>query len=61
MKNLISLSDIRFTYDLVHSKMHYKGMSIDEACDAVEATFDGSQPEGLFQAVKAYHIQRMAS
>lgn len=56
-KNLqpIPLSDIKWTYDLVHSKMFYNGLSFDDACKAVESTFNGSQPEGLFEAVKAYH------
>lgn len=51
----ISGKDVRWTYDLVHSQMHYKGLSLDEACKSVEATFDGTQPKGLFEAVKRYH------
>lgn len=61
MKNPIPLTDVRFTYNLVHSQMFYNGLSLDEACEAVEATFDGTQPEGLFDVVKAYHIQRTSS
>ena len=51
----IALEDIRWTYSQVHSQMHYNGLTLDEACIAVEKTFDGSQPKGLFEAVKAYH------
>tara|TARA_Y100000114_G_scaffold127375_1_gene123988 strand:- start:6003 stop:6128 length:126 start_codon:yes stop_codon:yes gene_type:complete len=39
--------------------MHYNGLTLDEACKAVEATFDGTQPEGLFEAVKQYHAHCM--
>tara|TARA_R100000152_G_C6703647_1_gene132630 strand:- start:504 stop:698 length:195 start_codon:yes stop_codon:yes gene_type:complete len=57
--NPVPLADIKWTYSQVHSKMYYKGLSLDEACKAVEATFDGSQPKGLFKAVKLYykHLQ----
>tara|TARA_R100000426_G_C4776712_1_gene93058 strand:- start:449 stop:640 length:192 start_codon:yes stop_codon:yes gene_type:complete len=55
----VPLSDVRWTYDLVHSQMHYNGLTLDEACKAVEATFDGTQPEGLFEAVKQYHAHCM--
>lgn len=57
-QNLISLEDIRWAYNLVHSKMHYKGLSIDEACQVVFEQFDGSQPAGLLEAVKSYHAFR---
>lgn len=59
-QNPVPLSDVRWTYDLVHSQMFYNGLSLDEACKVVEATFDGSQPAGLFEAVKQYHAFRMA-
>ena len=58
---VIPLEDIRFTYNLVHSKMFYKGLTLEEACKVIEATFDGSQPEGLFEAVKAYHAHKLQS
>jgi hypothetical protein len=51
----VPLSDIKWTYDLVHSKMYYCGLSFDDACKEVEATFDGTQPQGLFEAVKGYY------
>ena len=57
--NLVPLADIRWTYDLVHSQMFYNGLSLDEACVAIENTFDGTQPQGLFDAVKRYHEFRM--
>ena len=61
MNNPIPLSDVKFVYELVHSKMFYSGLNFDEAFKAVEATFDGTQPIGLFEVVQAYHIQRTSS
>tara|TARA_A100001011_G_C14302745_1_gene841613 strand:- start:3053 stop:3271 length:219 start_codon:yes stop_codon:yes gene_type:complete len=57
--NLIPLSDIKWVYNLVHSKMFYKGLTLDQACEVVENSFDGSQPEGLFTAVKKYHYHKL--
>ena len=56
--NPVSLQDVRWTYNQVHSQMFYNGLSLDEACKKVEATFDGTQPAGLFEAVKSYHKQQ---
>jgi len=58
-QNQIALEDIRWAYNLVHSKMHYTGLSIEEACEVVFSQFDGSEPAGLLEAVKSYHAFRM--
>ena len=55
---MTTIEDIKWVYELVHSKMFYNGMNVENAIEAVFAEFDGTEPADLKEKVTAYTLER---